>query len=130
MFMIQLKNLMDTYLENIHKNLDLSTIQNVKRYDEIFTNYHNLLQTKGSSEAEEFLAFHMWELDQDFFLYFNAFSLELERKGLVEASKIMIDLGKGFSEKLKDYRVLRSESLAKNAGQVASQLISQYKTTK
>ena len=72
----------------------------------------------------------MWELDQDFFLYFNVFSLELERKGLVEASKIMIDLGKGFSEKLKDYRVLRSESLAKNAGQVASQLISQYKTTK
>lgn len=123
---------MDTksYLENIHKNLQISTNDLNNRWSKIFLEYQLKIQDEGSGAGEEYLALHMGELDVEFQSYYIYFADFLQKNGLTEASEIMKRMGEGFLTTLKNYKVERASEVINRAAAVAEELSKNFKGIK
>lgn len=123
---------MDTklYLENIHKNLQVSTNDLNNRWSKIFLEYQLKIQTDGSESGEEYLALHMGELDVEFQSYYIYFADFLQKSGLTEASEIMKKMGEGFLTSFRNYKVSRASDVVNKASSVAEELSKNFKGIK
>jgi hypothetical protein len=118
------------YLENIHKNLQVSTNDLNNRWSKIFLEYQLKIQTEGSEAGEEYLALHMGELDVEFQSYYVYFADFLQKNGLTEASEIMKRMGERFLTSLKNYKVSRASEVVNKAVAVTEELSKNFKGIK
>ena len=116
-------------LPKIRENLNKSFEEKRKRHDVIFIEFHRLLAEKGSTQANEYLAFHIGELDPEFSVYHTALASKLREKGLVQAANSMENLGKLFLENRNNFRTQNVGLLVKSAEDVAVKIASRYKTS-